>query len=259
MSSHFFDVEELTKHFGGLRAIHEVSFFINRDEIVGLIGPNGAGKTTLIRLIIGILKPDSGKIRLNGKSINGLKPWTIVHMGVASTFQVVKPFRKLPVISNVMVGCLGSRNSKKTGNWLKETEAKALDALDFLGIADLALERASVLSHGDLKRLEIARAIVTEPELLILDEPFGGLNAAETELVGESIKRLHKGGRIGGLESEGPAMIIVEHKLKELMKIVNRVMVLNYGEIIAIDTPQEIVRNEKVIQAYIGAEVAGAP
>jgi branched-chain amino acid transport system ATP-binding protein len=134
-------------------------------------------------------------------------------------------------------------------------EVKARDALEFVGIADLALEPASVLSHGDLKRLEVARAIATEPELLMLDEPFGGLNPAETELVAKSIKRLHKGGRFGRLHSEGPAMLIIEHKLTELMKIVDRLIVLNFGEVIAQGTPEEIAKNGSVIEAYTGKEV----
>jgi branched-chain amino acid transport system ATP-binding protein len=134
-------------------------------------------------------------------------------------------------------------------------EVKARDALEFVGIADLALEPASILSHGDLKRLEVARAISTEPELLILDEPFGGLNPAETELVAKSMKRLHKGGRFGRLHSEGPAMLIIEHKLSELMKIVDRVIVLCFGEIIATGTPEEISKNPIVIEAYTGKEV----
>jgi len=132
---------------------------------------------------------------------------------------------------------------------------KARDALEFVGIADRARETASTLSHGDLKRLEVARAIATEPEFLILDEPFGGLNPAETELVAKSMKRLHKGGRFGRLHSEGPAMMIIEHKLSELMKIVDRVIVINYGEIIAQGTPQEVVQNPAVIEAYTGKEV----
>jgi len=250
----FLEVEGLTKTFGGLSAVNNVSFKIERDEIVGLIGPNGSGKTTLIRCILGILRPDSGKVLLDGKDVTRKRPWEIVQRGMVGTFQVVKPFRHLPIIANVMVGCLCPRITKR-GEWVKRVEVKARDALEFVGIADLALEPASILSHGDLKRLEVARAIATEPELLILDEPFGGLNPAETELVAKSMKRLHKGGRFGRLHSEGPAMLIIEHKLSELMKIVNRVIVLSFGEIIATGTPEEITKNPIVIEAYTGKEV----
>ncbi|TDA32485.1 MAG: ABC transporter ATP-binding protein [Hadesarchaea archaeon] len=252
--SDFFRVERLTKKFGGLVAVNKVSFEIERDEIVGLIGPNGAGKTTLLKLIGGILKPDSGKIIFKGEDITGLKPYEIVNRGIAMTFQGARPFRRLPVIANVMVSCLSPRATRR-GEWLKLTEARARDALEFVGIADMALEPASSLSHGDLKRLEIAKAIATEPELLLLDEPLGGLSPAETELLAKSIRRLHEGGRFGRLHSEGPAMLIVEHKLAELMKIVDRVIVLNFGEIIAEGTPEEIVKNKKVIEAYLGEEI----
>ena len=250
----FLEVENLTKTFGGLSAVNNVSFKIERDEIVGLIGPNGSGKTTLIRCILGILKPDSGKVIFNGKDITKKRSWDIVQRGMVGTFQVVKPFRHLPIIANVMVGCLCPRITKR-GEWVKRAEVKARDALEFVGIADMALEPASILPHGDLKRLEVARAIATEPELLILDEPFGGLNPAETELVAKSLKRLHKGGRFGRLHSEGPAMLIIEHKLSELMKIVNRVIVLNFGEVITQGTPEEISKNKQVIEAYTGKEV----
>jgi branched-chain amino acid transport system ATP-binding protein len=140
----------------------------------------------------------------------------------------------------------------KRGEWVKRIEAKAMDALEFAGISDMALEKAATLSQGDLKRLEVARAIATEPELLFLDEPFGGLSPAETELMAKSIKRLHKGGRFGRLHSEGPAMIIVEHKLQQLMKIVDRVIVLNYGNTVADCSPQEVVVNKDVIECYLG-------
>ncbi|MGA2333537.1 MAG: ABC transporter ATP-binding protein [Syntrophales bacterium] len=251
MTAPFLQVDNLTKDFGGLRAVEDVSFTINRNEIVGLIGPNGAGKTTLIRLLMNILKPTAGKVTLKGEDITGQKTAKIVNKGMALTFQVVKPFRHLPVAANVMVACL-SPKTKRKGEWVKTVELRALDALEFCGIADLALEPASVLSHGDLKRLELARAIATEPELLLLDEPFGGLSPAETTLVAGSLKRLHKGGRFGRLHSEGPAMLIVEHKLSELMKIVDRVIVINFGKVIAIDVPGNIIKNKDVIEAYIG-------
>lgn len=247
----FLEVENLIKDFGGLRAINQVSFQLSRNEMVGIIGPNGSGKTTLIRLVTGILKPTFGSVRFKGEDITGSGISDIVNKGIASTFQIVKPFRHLPVSANVMVSALSPRG-RRTGDWVKTVELRARDALEFCGIADLALEPASVLSHGDLKRLELARAIATEPELLLLDEPFGGLNPAETKLIAKSLTRLHKGGRFGRLHSEGPAMLIVEHKLSELMEIVDRVIVINFGKIIVIGTPAEVVRNSEVIEAYIG-------
>ena len=247
----FLEIKSLTKNFGGLQAVKDVSFSMERDQILGLIGPNGAGKTTLLRLITGILKPDTGSVRFMGKEIAGRKTWSIVNMGIACTFQNMRPFRRLPIIANVMVSCMCPRAMKR-GEWVKRLEAKAMDALEFAGISDMAREKASTLSQGDLKRLEVARAVATEPELLLLDEPFGGLSPAETELMAKSIKRLHKGGRFGRLHSEGPAMIIVEHQLQWLMKIVDRIIVLNFGTLIADGTPDEIVKNPEVIQAYLG-------
>jgi len=251
MDQPFLELEGLFKGFGGLRAIDNVGFSMNGTEMVGLIGPNGAGKTTLLRLITGILRPDSGSIRFKGKDIIRLKTWDIVNLGIACTFQNMRPFRRLPIIANVMVSCLCPRAMKR-GEWVKRVEAKAMDALEFAGISDMALEKASTLSQGDLKRLEVARAVATEPELLLLDEPFGGLSPAETDLMAKSIKRLHKGGRFGRLHSEGPAMVIIEHKLQQLMKIVDRIIVLNYGIIIADGTPEEVVNNKEVIQSYLG-------
>lgn len=256
MSGPILEVQSLTKHFGGIAAVEDVSFQIRRDEIVGLIGPNGAGKTTLMRLIMSILKPNAGSVMFKGEDITGVGTSEIVNKGIAMTFQVVKPFRHLPVFANVMVACYCPR-AKRRGDWVKTLEVRARDALEFCGISDLALEPAHVLSHGDLKRLELARAIATEPELLLLDEPFGGLNPAETKLIAQSLKRLHKGGRFGRLHSEGPAMLIVEHKLADLMKIVDRVIVISFGRLLAMGAPDDIVRNPQVIEAYIGGKEAG--
>ncbi|MFC1825255.1 ABC transporter ATP-binding protein [Thermodesulfobacteriota bacterium] len=255
MTVPFLEVEQLTKDFGGMKAVDRVSFKMAPQEMVGLIGPNGAGKTTLTRCIMGILKSTSGSVKFKGEDITGMGTHKIVNKGMATTFQVVKPFRSLPVLANVLVPVLSPRG-KRSGDWVKTAEQRARDALEFCGINDLSLEPASVLSHGDLKRLEIARALATEPELLILDEPLGGLNPAETSLITRSIKRLNKGGRFGRLHSEGPALLIVEHKLSDLMKIVDRVIVLELGRILAEGPPEEIVRNEQVIEAYIGKGVS---
>ena len=236
------EVENLTKRFGGLTAVNNVSFQVDEGEIVGLIGPNGAGKTTLFNVITGFLKSDSGTVKFRGEDITRLEPHKIVNKGIARTFQVVRPFHHLPVIANVMVSLESPRGSTRI-EWVKTTERKALDLLEDVGLSDMMLEPAEVLSHGDLKRLEIARALGTEPDLLLLDEPFAGLNPIETDLLTKSLRTIHL---------DGHTMVIVEHKLYALMKLAKRVIVLHQGEKIAEGTPEEIAKNEKVIEVYIG-------
>ena len=241
---HLLEVENLNKSFGGLKAVNNVSFYIDEGEIVGIIGPNGAGKTTLFHIISGFLKPDSGTMKFKGENIVGLAPHKIVNNGIVRTFQVVRPFRHLPVIANVMVALKSPRGNKKI-EWIKTIERKAVDMLEDVGLTELMLEPAENVGHGDLKRLEMARALATEPDLLMLDEPFGGLNPLETDFLMKSIQRIH-------LDHPTRGIVIVEHKLYALMKIVKRVIVLHQGEKIAEGKPEEIAKNKKVIEVYMG-------
>jgi len=244
LTIHLLEVEGLTKRFGGLTAVNDVSLQIEEGEMVGLIGPNGAGKTTLFNLLTGFIKPDSGTIKFEGEDIVGLAPHNIVNKGIARTFQVVRPFRHLPIIANVMVALKSPRGAQKI-EWLKTMERKAADLLEDVGLSELALEPAENVGHGDLKRLEVAKALATEPDLLMLDEPFGGLNPLETDFLTKSITRMH-------LDEPSRAILIVEHKLYALMKIVKRVIVLHQGEKIAEGKPEEIAKNKKVIEVYMG-------
>ena len=244
MTTHLLKIENLTKRFGGLIAVDNVNLHVDEGEIVGLIGPNGAGKTTLFNMITGFLKPDSGTVEFKGENIVGLLPHKIVNKGIARTFQVVRPFRHLPVIANVIVPLVSPRGSKKI-EWIKTIERKAADMLEDVGLTELMLEPAENVGHGDLKRLEMARALATEPDLLMLDEPFGGLNPLETDFLTKSIQRIH-------LDHPTRGIVIVEHKLYALMKIVKRVIVLHEGKKIAEGKPEEIAKNKKVIEVYMG-------
>lgn len=251
MTGDFFAVSELSKRFGGLEAVRKASFQVRPREIVGLIGPNGAGKTTMVQMIMGLLRPDSGRVLLRGQDITRAPTWKRVVEGITGTFQNSRPMKRLPLIANVMVGLYNPRMTRK-GEWVKTVEVRALDALEFVGLSDLAMTQAGSLSQGDLKRLEIARAIATDPDLLVLDEPFAGLTETETRLLANSVHRLRKGGRFGRLHSEGCAMIIVEHKLSELMRIADRIVVMHFGQVLADGTPHEVVQDPRVVEVYIG-------
>jgi branched-chain amino acid transport system ATP-binding protein len=239
------EVENLTKRFGGLIAVSNVCFHVNEGEIIGIIGPNGAGKTTLFNLITGYLKPDSGKVKLRGEDITGLPPNKIANKGLVRTFQIVRPFRHLPTIANILVA-LQSYRGKKRIEWIKTPERKAMEMLEDVGLTEMMLEPAENLSHGDLKRLEMARAMALEPDLILLDEPFGGLSLVETDYMVKSIQRMHL---------DGHTIVIVEHKLYALMRLVKKVIVMHMGEKIAEGTPEEIARNDKVVEVYLGKAI----
>jgi len=234
-------VERLTKNFGGLAALSQVTLEIQPGEVVGIIGPNGAGKTTLFNLISGFLRPDSGNIVFRGESIAHKKPQEIVARGIARTFQIPRPFHNLKVVENVAVPLIVTKRRKGSGVSKLEI-AHAL--LERVGLGGKKFMKAGDLSEGDLKRLELAKALATEPELVLLDEPFSGLSSTEIEGLVPLIRELSE---------QGTTVLIVEHKLRELMKLVRRVVVLNFGQKIADGRPEEIAADKVVIEAYLGA------
>jgi branched-chain amino acid transport system ATP-binding protein len=225
-----------------LTAVNNISFHVDEGEMLGIIGPNGAGKTTLFNLITGYLKPDSGKVKLGSEDITGLSPDKVANKGLARTFQVVRPFRHLPTIANVLVALESPRGKRKI-EYIKTPERKAMEMLEDVGLSEMMLEPAENLSFGDLKRLEIARAMALEPDIVLLDEPFGGLSPIETEYMVKSIERMHL---------DGHTIAIVEHKLHALMRLVKEVIVMHNGEKIAEGTPEEVAKNDKVIEVYLG-------
>ena len=240
------EVKNLTKRFGGLTAVDDFGLEVKEGEILGLIGPNGAGKTTFFNLITGFLKPDSGMVLLNGKNITKLKPHKIANLGMVRTFQIIKPFKRMLTIENVAVACLSKGN--KTRNNGDEVVSKALEILERVEIippADNMFKLASELSHGYTKRLDIARALAVEPDVLLLDEPFGGLGLKETPIMNALIKKLNR---------EGLTIIIIEHKMRELMKLAQRVTVMHFGKKLAEGTPKQIIKNQRVCEAYLGKE-----
>ena len=233
----FLDVKKVFRFFGGLSALTNVSFEVNKGDIVGLIGPNGAGKTTLFNVVNGFYKPSKGEVFFRGTTISGLKPHQICQLGIARTFQVVKPLQRMSVFDNVLASAF-----LRTANRGEAAEL-ALDILQFTGLSEERHIISKGLPLGMRKRLEIARALATQPELLLLDESFAGLNPTE---LNESIQIIRK------IREKGITIMIIEHHMKVIMSLSDRIVVLNYGEKIAEGTPQEIRLNPLVVEAYLG-------
>jgi branched-chain amino acid transport system ATP-binding protein len=232
-------VTGLNKRFGGLHAVKNVSFALEPGSITGVLGPNGAGKTTVFNLLTGFIPPDSGAVEFDGQSLRGLAPHQIVNRGLARTFQLARPFLGMSVLENVEVACLAPR-VRHEGR--PRVRAQAL--LDQVGLGDKSEFLVDVLSYGDLRRLEIARALATKPKLLLLDEPFAGLGSKEIRPLADLIHALHRAERL--------TILIIEHKLRELMQLVSEVIAMDFGEVVAVGPPAMIVRHPRVVEAYIG-------
>jgi len=236
----FLQVEKLIKSFGGLMALCEVNFEILEGEIFGVIGPNGSGKTTLFNVITGFLKANSGRVTFMGKDITGLPPHRICRQGIARIFQLVKPFSQLTVLANVMVGRMYGRNPASS---MKQARERSAEILNFVGLGNKVEVIASQLTMAERKRMELARALAAQPQVLLLDELMAGLNPAETETAMDLVNKI---------KDSGITVIMVEHIMKAVLGISDRIIVLNAGEKIAEGPPKEVVRNPLVIEAYLG-------
>ena len=232
--------EQVTKYFGGLAAVSKVDFHVDQGEIVGLIGPNGAGKTTLFNLISAALVPKPGVIRFKGEKITGFKPHKICRLGLARTFQEVKVFANMPVLGNVLLGSLfGCSPGMSSADASREAE----ELLEFVGLSAVRATPAKDLTLANQKRIEVARALATKPELLMLDELMAGLNPAEVAQAMELVTRIR---------DKGITIFMIEHVMKAIMSVCDRIMVLHHGEKIAEGTPQEIATSKKVVEVYLG-------
>jgi branched-chain amino acid transport system ATP-binding protein len=233
------EINNLVKDFGGLRAVDTLSLSIKEGEILGMIGPNGAGKSTAFNCIAGVYAPTKGDIFFAGKKINGVKPWNLCKKGLARTFQLVKPFKSKSVLYNVMVGSFATTDKTSIA------EEKALKVLQSLNFGDKKNERAGNLTIADRKRLEIARALATEPKLLLFDEVMAGLRPAEVDEMVKIIKNLR---------DQGITIFVIEHIMRAIMALSDRIVVIHFGKKIAEGSPQAVAADENVIKAYLGDE-----
>lgn len=233
------EVHNITKRFGGLVAVNDLSLSVNKGEILGMIGPNGAGKTTAFNMISGYYQPNEGRVVFDSKDITGFRPDQVCKLGLARTFQVVKPFPHLSVLDNVIVGAYNRTNNKQ------EAGKKAQEILDFLGMRNMTEQLAGGLSVAGRKRLEIAKVLATEPKMILLDEAMAGLRPKETDEIIELVRQISQ---------QGVALLLVEHVMKVIMSLADRIVVIHHGEKIAEGEPQQVVQDKAVIDAYLGEE-----
>ncbi len=242
------EVRELSKRFGGVRAVDNISFHLYQGELLGIIGPNGSGKTTLVNLITGFVHPDSGKVMFRNQDITGWMPYKIAALGIARTFQMARPFTGLPAFKNLIIPLFSHRVRKLVGGKYGDRDAVAKDLLEEVGFerdSAVITKAAGSLPHGYLKRLELAKCLALRAELIILDELFSGLSIAELASILPIIEKLL---------AEGKTIVMIEHRLRELFKIASRVVVLNYGSVIAEGKPAEVMEKDDVKKAYLGTE-----
>jgi len=242
------NVEKVSKRFGGVVAVDGVSLHLQEGELLGVIGPNGSGKTTLVNLVTGFVKADSGRVVYKGKNITGKMPYKISALGIARTFQMVKPFYQLPAFKNLIIPLYSTRVRKLRGGKYGDRDTVAIDLLEEVGFerdSFVPYKMASSLPHGYLKRLELARCLTLRPDLLILDELFSGMSMSEVASTLPIIERLN---------GEGLSIIMVEHRLRELFRVAHRIIALNFGRKIAEGSPREVTESDAVKAAYLGSE-----